>query len=104
MKLYFETLDSEHCFSLEDIKDKMRADNIKTQTVYRAEIDKTVPDFFWCGAMGEVGEKGNCGKQCEDYKPRNGKSGCCKHWGYLYNPNENKELIINLLEEKEETK
>ena len=96
MKLYFETLDSERCYSLEDIKDRMRFDNIEAKTVYEAEIDRSVQDFFWCKAEGEVGEKGNCGKQCEDYKPRNGKSGCCKHWGHLYKTNENKKLTINL--------
>ncbi len=25
-----------------------------------------------------------CGKECGDYEPRNGKSGCCRFRGYCY--------------------
>ena len=37
--------------------------------------------YFYCKAIGEVGDSSydSCGKQCKDYKPRNGVSGCCKH-------------------------
>jgi len=42
--------------------------------------------YFFCKHFGEVGNKteGVCGKSCEGYKPRNGKSGVCFHYGYTY--------------------
>jgi hypothetical protein len=36
--------------------------------------------------VGECGEKGNCGRPCSNYKPRNGESGICRHYGRVYEP------------------
>ena len=50
----------------------------------------TVNDFFLCKING-VAEKDNmtCGKKwCSMYSPKNGKSGCCKHVGSLYDKGE----------------
>lgn len=45
----------------------------------------TGDDYFFCRKNGEVGEVGQgCGKQCDDYAPRNGKNGRCRHSGYCY--------------------
>ena len=41
-------------------------------------------ECFYCTKYFEVGEKGNCGKQCDGYKPNNGVSGRCKHYGFCY--------------------
>jgi len=43
----------------------------------------------------EAREKGNCGKACAYYEPRNGKSGNCKHNSPCYTPTE-KELIVRV--------
>lgn len=85
MKLYFKTAKSETCSDLEVIKDEMRCNNETEATIHPAVKD-SVDGFFWCHALGEIGEKGQCGKQCSDYKPRNSKSGCCVSRGDLYRP------------------
>jgi len=48
--------------------------------------------FFYCkkyNAAGITADSG-CGKLCEFYEPRNGKSGICKYWGYTYEEGINK--------------
>ena len=36
-------------------------------------------ECLWCSELGEfIYTRDECGKQCKDYAPRNGKSGCCK--------------------------
>ena len=58
-------------------------------TVFKAQRI-TVNDFFLCKING-VAEKDNmtCGvKWCSMYSPKNGKSGCCKHVGSLYDKGE----------------
>ena len=51
--------------------------------------------YFFCKAYGEIGEKGDCGKACPKYKPRNGKSGICTHTGSVYE-NTGKKITIRL--------
>jgi len=47
---------------------------------------ETGTDMFYCEKYEEVGYKGvgSCGKICRGYKPRNKKSGACRHLGTLY--------------------
>lgn len=59
----------EHGYDLSDLKPMKRMFNSQ---------------FFFCRHFRTMGNKGNCGKWCEAYKPRNGKSGCCKHNRYVY--------------------
>ncbi len=93
-KLYFETVDGEFCYDLGTIKDRMRIDEIKEKTVFLAKKDDSIKnDYFWCRAVGEVGEKGHCGKDCSDYEPRNGKSGCCKYFASTYYASEEIKII-----------
>lgn len=42
---------------------------------------ETGVSHFWCDEFFIVGDdsKESCGLQCTEYKPRNGKSGRCKH-------------------------
>ena len=41
--------------------------------------------FAWCREFGAPIEKGEgCGKLCEKYSPRNGKSGMCMEWRHCY--------------------
>ena len=32
----------------------------------------------WCSLGGDFPDKGDCGRVCDNYKPRNGRSGCCR--------------------------
>lgn len=54
--------------------------------------------YFYCQKDGEICEKGQmtCGKgNCENYIPRNAISGCCKHWGYCYEPDKEYKLTVD---------
>lgn len=85
MKYWFNKEDPDECGSISYWKEYMKEEGIPELTIVRAK-----PDFgsgyFWCKAVDAVGEvsEGGCGKMCEHYKPRNGKSGRCKHSGYVY--------------------
>lgn len=69
---------------------------MKENLVNEIRIETAMPDkdteFFFCTKRSECGEKfdehGNrtCGKECEDYTPRNGKRGCCKYRTACYSP------------------
>lgn len=83
-KLYFREGDDEVAYDLETHYDYMRSEGIKELKVYRAKAEIGT-GMFWCQEYQEIGDtKESCGKQCEAYKPRNGKSGICKHYGYPY--------------------
>jgi hypothetical protein len=56
-----------------------QVDGISEITLHDARRH-TSKDFFFCKAAQAVGETGECGSGCKDYAPRNGKSGCCKHF------------------------
>lgn len=47
------------------------------------ELYEAVPGkesgFFWCRDVGLPGEDGDCGKLCDGYAPKNGKTGMCRH-------------------------
>jgi len=70
MKKYYSEHNDEYCYPLDYFE--------KGKIVFEAKIIRNV-DMFYCTLVYEVGEKGSCGKSCEGYEPRNGKSGICKH-------------------------
>ena len=78
MKKYYFRDDDELCYTIEGHKDIMRFNEEKEIEVFEAKIDRGL-GYFYCHEYGEVGESGeSCGKQCDGYSPRNGKSGICK--------------------------
>mgnify|MGYP000968237924 FL=1 len=79
-KLYFLTADAELCYKGEYLLEEAGVDELE---VYSANPIKD-DSLFYCKEFESCGEKGECGKDCEGYEPRNGKSGCCKHLGQLY--------------------
>ncbi|MCP4053273.1 MAG: hypothetical protein GY739_09420 [Mesoflavibacter sp.] len=87
-KYYFYNKDSEMCYTLEYIKDKMRVDKLLEKEVYEAKREINSGHLF-CKLDGVVYD--SC-EGCTSWKPRNGKSGCCVHWGYCYT-HENKVTI-----------
>lgn len=88
---YFSKLNEELALSKSDIIDLMKESGLSEMDVF---LPKRVEDadVFFCRAVNQVGIKGNgydeCGKWCVDYKPKNGKSGCCMHYGFCYEPGE----------------
>lgn len=78
--MYFETEEeSEFSYPLSYFDETLS----RPFTLYEA-IPSDIEDFFFCRDTAEVSEIGSCGRFCEGYAPRNGKSGICKHKGRLY--------------------
>lgn len=94
MKKYFSILD-DLCYSKDFIIDEMKINGMTEINVSEATRE-TGSDYFFCQENLEVGTVGEyCGKQCNDYKPRNGKSGCCKNRGFCYEPGHKFILSVN---------
>jgi hypothetical protein len=80
-------------YSENDCHDYMIDNHLTELKVYKAKRITGIDDFY-CREFNEIGEKGNCGNECESYKPRNGKSGCCKHNTPCYEPSKIVTLIL----------
>ena len=95
-KYYFSDNDEENCFTLEVHKQQMKENEETERTVFKA-VKSDVKDWFYCKAIGEVSVKAPegepCGKECELYEPRNGKSGCCKSFATLYTSSDESKVI-----------
>ena len=80
-QLYFKEFDSEMCYTKEYFVSYINEKGLKELEVYEAEKEKC-SGVFWCKINFFYGDDSAeyCGKQCDNYKPRNGKSGCCKHY------------------------
>lgn len=87
-KSYFATENSELCYSKEYHICEAIDQGLKEIKLYEA-----VPDIFsgyaFCREilyLIDIGEH-TCGKICGYYSPRNGKSGCCRHYSkIMYEP------------------
>jgi len=79
-KYYFEDTDSEICYNENYFIESMLEGETEIE-VYEAISDR-ICGVFWCKIHCFCGDdsRDTCGRQCKDYKPRNGKSGCCKHY------------------------
>lgn len=89
MKLYFSRFNEEIAYSKEWILKEMKERELEYLEVYEAKRELGT-SYFFCKAVGLVAEHGDgfddCGKSCELYAPRNGRSGCCKYRGFCYEP------------------
>ena len=84
-QFYFEDSHDENCYSLDYFIEKAE-EEIKELILYPA-IPERISGTFWCKMHAFCGDDttDTCGKQCKEYDPRNGKSGCCKnHSSWLY--------------------
>jgi len=81
MKYYFHADEPETAYPLQYFDDTLQ----RPFELFEA-APVTNKDFFFCKAVGECGEKGNCGRACSDYEPRNGESGICRHYAKVYEP------------------
>jgi hypothetical protein len=89
----FAEFDDDNCYSKDVIIDAMKEQGINELKVFTAK-KQDIPDYFYCLAVQDISEKGECGKQCCDYRPRNGKSGICKYYGFFHEPD--KELTFKI--------
>ena len=82
MKLYFinNLLEEDFCYTLAKIKKEAQKKGLNKVEIFEAERE-TDSDAFFCNKYSEIMGKGfgYCGKECEFYQARNGKSGICKH-------------------------
>lgn len=94
-KYYFLDADDEYCYSYESLKQIYSKDSVEVYEAIPIKID----DFFYCKFHKEIGSRydiwDRCGKVCNGYNPRNGKSGCCKYYSNKLFEHGNK-ITINL--------
>ena len=96
-QFYFKTEDSEICHTKEYFEIEMKHEEITEIEVFKAVPEKFY-DVFWCRYYAVTGDsdEGTCGKQCKEYKPRNGKNGCCKYYStILYTHGEKVKLTLD---------
>jgi hypothetical protein len=86
-KYYFPSENAEICTDIAGIRAYMKERDLTELTVFEAKRE-TGTGYFFCQAVGTCGEVGNCDRLCPDYIPNNGKSGRCKHYGYVYEATE----------------
>jgi hypothetical protein len=81
----FETDHADHCYTLDVHQAEMQENGEAERILYRAAPEPTT-HFFYCHHYGEPYEtsEGGCGKVCDHYTPRNGRSGRCRHHGHCY--------------------
>ena len=80
--------------TLDEIISYMKENDMKEAKVAVGKIERGT-EFFFCKAKEEIGLSGCCGKECDSYKPRNGKSGICRHYGYVYKSAKDYVLNVN---------
>jgi hypothetical protein len=92
-KFYFRVGDEEYCYTKKYWKEFMKENSLDSIELVEAKRD-CGNEYFYCRFHHEVGMVGEgCGKQCDAYKPRNGKNGRCVHSGYCYETTENKIIL-----------
>lgn len=72
----------------------MKENELQELKLYEAER-YPYTDIFYCKHYDQVGEKGECGKSCKSYYPRNKIKGICIHQGNCYIKSDNS-ITINL--------
>jgi hypothetical protein len=101
-QLFYMEKDDEIAYVLDWFKDLLE-DNGKKEIILYEMKREFKTGFIWCSLLQECFENTDsmCGKVCEDYKPRNGKSGRCKYHDvgltytgrkFLFNKNGMKEI------------
>lgn len=80
-KYFFENSDSEVCYNKKYFDIHMQEEGLTEMSVFEAIPDK-IKGIFWCRKHKFCGDDSTvtCGKQCKEYAPRNGRSGCCKFY------------------------
>lgn len=97
--MYFQDPEQgENCCSLEYYKHYLRLGQLENPLRLVRGVRSDIPGLFWCKSVWALGAKGECGNCCTEYAPRNGKSGACKHFGFLYERDDSEVLELTLLD------
>lgn len=91
-KLYFSELTAEIAYSKRHLVEIMKEYGLAELIVCQAVRDMN-RQFFYCKKVDEVGFRGYCGKECENYTPRNGKNGCCKYWRNTFEKSDKEQML-----------
>ena len=93
-KKYFRKGDDDCCYELPYHYDYMKEKNLKELELIEASREIST-GMFWCNELQEIGNtnNGSCGKMCDEYKPRNGKNGLCKHWRHPYSYTDKNKIL-----------
>lgn len=84
MKYFLEKDNCDLCHPLSYFRDKIKEEELSELVLYEAKMN-TNSGYFYCREFQDVGEVGEtCGKFCDKYSPRNGKSGRCRFSANLY--------------------
>lgn len=95
-----ESAEDDFCYNLDYWKEYM-ADNQLIQIELYKAVRSVGIGFFFCREYMGVFESGqSCGKLCDKYSPNNGKNGICRHYGYCYEPSDEKLLLLLTAEKK----
>jgi hypothetical protein len=92
LEVVIEEDDEVWCAYLPTIKEEMEERGLTEAKVFEAKSIKN-DEFIFCEEVYEWSERGECGKWCDSYAPRNGKNGCCRHLGNGYEPTEKFKII-----------
>ena len=84
-RLWFKSVDGLLCYTIESHLDDMSMNDEPERVLFLARPVK-IEGLLWCNWYGDSMEKGDCGRHCKHYDPRNGKSGACKLLGRFYEP------------------
>jgi len=94
-KYYFDGKNAEGCYPLKYFLDYMKENGIQEMKVIEAKIEYGT-DHFYCSRHDFCGETGmDCGTQCTEYEPRNGKNGRCRFHRNTYEHTEKTIIITN---------
>lgn len=93
-KLYFKSIDDNHCQSLEDCLNEAKSDGATDTITLIEAIPADMIGYRWCTLCGEAVEKWDCSKKaCSSYKkPLKGNT--CANKGQFYTYGE--EVIFDI--------
>ncbi len=95
-KYYFKNADDEHCRPLEFHLEIAKDEELNEIELFEAEKE-IVEGMFFCKAVEEQTEEGYCGKKCDEYSPKNGKTGMCKFkQKHFYSPSKKVTFKVNV--------
>jgi len=95
MKKYYFQESDENCYTIDYHLEYMKANGINEMKIFEAKME-TGNGYYFCSEYGECGESGDgCGKDCCEYKPRNGKNGRCIHSKNTYEQTEKFIILIS---------
>lgn len=92
-KLYFENEYANIAYDLSFHVEQAKENNFEEIELFEAVIDKSEPDYVWCGEKDTTVERSECNKKyCNYHKCIKGR--ICDFRGKLYTPG--KKIIINV--------